>query len=165
MTDLSSLERFVIQFSFKSVRAHVSVLVQRWRHRRIGTQVWHLFEELDAALERSPHGSQEVVDATFALGALLEKRAPTASTLVDPVLDALYAFHKSVVREPLSLIAGSTGTHGGAHAMTAEEAAEIQAAMDAERAWQAAGNPPSDANGGECRICAVIERQKQRRAS
>lgn len=147
-----------IRAAFENVRACILPLVQRWRMRRVGDEVQQLFESLAAALARNPDGGEEVIEAACVLGALLEQRAPSAARAVDPALGALYELHAALTGD-MPIIGTNLAE------MTPEERAEFQEVMAAEAARQAAGLPPSDTDGHDCAICALLARQRARRAS
>lgn len=146
-----------IRVAFDVVRTRILPLVQRWRLRRVGRDLHHRFTALASAIDRDPTGPR-VVTATYELGAFLESKAPTWSEAIEPALLA--------IDELWVLVSGGIASIStDVSAMTPDEVAEYQAAMAAEGARQAAGLPPSDANGAHCPICAVLERQRERRAS
>lgn len=158
MHDIPPPSATTIRNLFDSVRTRIVPLVRRWRMRRIGDEVQRLFEAVAAALDRNPAGSDEVIDAVSALGALLERAAPIASAVVDPALDALFELHLALT-DQMPIVSTNLAT------LTLDERAELEQAFAAERARQAAGLPPSDADGHDCAICAVLARQRERRAS
>jgi len=158
MHDIPPPSALTIRIAFDNVRTQILPLLHRWRWRRVGLEVQRRFESLAAALARNPDGGEAVIAATSALGTLLERMAPSASRAVDPVLQALIQFHLAIT-DGMPLISTNVAD------LTPEERDELQQVMAAERARQAAGLPPSDTDGHDCAICAVLARQRARRAS
>ena len=152
------MQATTIRVLFENVRTTIMPLIRRWRLRRIGEDVQQLFESLAAAIERSPEGDQEVVDAVLLLGVLLERKAPLASAVIDPVLDALFELRQALTGA-MPMVSTNVAD------LTEDERTELEAAFATEHARQAAGLPPLAVDGHDCAICAVLARQQQRRAS
>jgi hypothetical protein len=91
-----------ISLSVSDLRTHVGALVRRWRLRRIGSEVRQSFAAVDAALRVRPEGSAAAFFANLDLIDLLRLRAPAASPVIDPSLEAALALSRLLAGDSMN---------------------------------------------------------------